>query len=262
MVIVLMVSLMGGYLWWETSRGAEVTWRGGLIQDQVVDNQSRPTPAPATSDIPLGIPDPPPTTGGKYQFIATQPNSAAPVTYDPCRPINMVINERTMPSTATGVVEEALNELSGISGFRFNIEGYTDEGPSKNRKPFQPERYGDRWAPVLIAWSDADEHGELGENVAGLGGSARIQVSRSHHVYVSGIVYLDGDDAARMVTHDNGRAYVKAVVLHELGHLIGLGHVDDPGELMNESNTGLFGYGNGDLTGIAALARGQCEENL
>lgn len=68
----------------------------------------------------------------------------------------------------------------------------------------------------------------------------QVQVSRSHHVYVSGIVYLDGDDAPRMVTHDNGRAYVKAVVLHELGHLIGLGHVDDPGELMNESNTGLL----------------------
>ena len=38
------------------------------------------------------------------------------------------------------------------SGLRFVDEGDTDELPSQARAPYQPDRYGERWAPLLIGW--------------------------------------------------------------------------------------------------------------
>jgi hypothetical protein len=48
------------------------------------------------------------------------------------------------------------------------------------------------------------------------------------------------------------------VVLHELGHLVGLDHVRDRGELMFPTANDVVGYGPGDLQGLAALGRGAC----
>jgi predicted Zn-dependent protease len=56
-----------------------------------------------------------------------------------------------------------------------------------------------------------------------------------------------------------GATYDYDVMLHELGHLVGLGHIDDPAEIMNPvSVRPLAGYGPGDLRGLAALGSGRC----
>jgi predicted Zn-dependent protease len=47
-------------------------------------------------------------------------------------------------------------------------------------------------------------------------------------------------------------------VMHELGHVVGLAHVDDPTELMYERNEGRSDWGPGDLTGLEALGKGLC----
>ena len=36
---------------------------------------------------------------------------------------------------------------------------------------FQPDRYGDQWAPVLIAWTDESVITDLAGDVAGVGGA-------------------------------------------------------------------------------------------
>jgi hypothetical protein len=46
---------------------------------------------------------------------------------------------------------------------------------------------------------------------------------------------------------------LQAVFLHELGHMMGLGHVNDPAQLMYPVATTRTAYGTGDLEGLYHL---------
>ena len=47
------------------------------------------------------------------------------------------------------------------------------------------------------------------------------------------------------------------VVLHEWGHVMGLDHVDERGQLMHEAGGGVTDLGPGDLEGLRRLGRSQ-----
>ncbi|WP_010146660.1 matrixin family metalloprotease [Serinicoccus profundi] len=68
---------------------------------------------------------------------------------------------------------------------------------------------------------------------------------------VSGSVVLDREDL-------DGEAETSVVLDHELAHVMGLDHVDDPDELMSAVNTGQAGFGPGDLQGLAQLGAIDC----
>jgi len=76
----------------------------------------------------------------------------------------------------------------------------------------------------------------------------------------SGTVILDADDIERLMSAEGGDAIAQAVVHHELGHVVGLGHVDDESELMHPQNTHLTEWGPGDLEGLAVVGDGPCED--
>ena len=119
------------------------------------------------------------------------------------------------------------------------------------------ERYGDRWAPVLIAWADPDDSDipfERDDHVAAGVAVPRHPADAFEDVYVSGWVALNADDPNPPGFDLPGSSRGPSI-LHELGHLMGLGHVRTRGELMHPAGGGIVDLGPGDLEGLRAARR-------
>ena len=98
---------------------------------------------------------------------------------------------------------------------------------------------------------------------AGSAGSSSV-VSDGTAFYVTGQVVLDGPSIAELLGDGpDGVSVAQGVVTHEMGHLVGLGHVDDPGELMNPTAALTQTYlASGDLAGLARVGTGPCAPHL
>ena len=190
----------------------------------------------------------------EYRFLARD-FSGDPIRWNPCEPIHYVTNLADAPSGSIDDVTESIRLVSVATGIEFIDDGETDEEPSQRRESFQPDRYGDEWAPVLIAWVDPDDSSisfsSDGHTAAGV---AAPQVpSDGSDLLVSGWVAINADDP-----NGPGFGWIGAqgpVVLHELGHVMGLDHVKVDGELMEGAGGGVTDFGPGDLEGLRILGR-------
>jgi len=222
-----------------------------------------PTPGHEEADKPLGLPAPVVAASDSYRFVAHQTDGTTPVAYDPCRPIHYVIRPQGQPAGGNKIVTDAVLRVSKATGLRFVFDGATSEAPSRERPSYQPERYGDRWAPVLISWVTSRENPDFAADVTGEGGSSYVGFPNRPSAYVTGAVQLDAGQIAVILQRPQGNQVVRAIVLHELGHLVGLGHVTAVNQLMYpQSQRGVIEFGTGDLTGLAALGRGSCLSDL
>jgi hypothetical protein len=225
--------------------------------------RDRPTGGVEKAAAPRGIPLEPPAEGGLHGFVAFQADGVTPVAYDPCRPIHYVLRPDGAPAGGEDVVRAAIARMSEVTGLEFIGDGTTDETTTLDRPIYQPDRYGDRWAPVLIAWETEAQNPDLAGDTVGEAGSVAVSLGNGPRVYVTGTVSLDAGRLPEILEMRNGEATVRAIVLHELGHLVGLTHVDDRDQLMYPETRGqLTDFAAGDLTGLAALGRGTCVPEL
>jgi hypothetical protein len=189
--------------------------------------------------------------GGHYEFLATQRGSDDPVRWNPCREIHYVVNPEGSPPDWEALVDDGFDEVEDRTGLAFRYDGTTDD-----------RSFDDRFAadgdalPVLVGWADDEEVPDLEGDVAGVGGSTAVGTGNGRRFYVTGMVVLDAEQFADF--DDDEQQFAQAIVDHEFGHLVGLGHVDDPGELMNEDNLGATTYGPGDREGLARLGSIRC----
>ena len=192
---------------------------------------------------------------GTYAFMGHQPGSRAPVTYDPCRVIRVEVNPDGAPPGYHDLVETAVEHVSAPTGLQIAVVGETDRRPHHdNSRTALP---GGGWPPVLVSWADSDEVPGLAGEVAGLGGSTSVE-ELGRRRYVTGEVTLDAEAFQRISGRPDGHAQMQAIVDHEFGHLVGLTHVHDRGELMSDDNVGRTTWGPGDLAGLSRLGRGHC----
>ena len=190
----------------------------------------------------------------EYRFLARD-FSGDPIRWNPCEPIHYVTNLADAPPGSIDDVTESVRRVSVATGIQFVDDGETDEEPSQRRESYQPDRYGEEWAPVLIAWVDPDDSSisfsSDGHTAAGV---AAPQVpSDGSDLLVSGWVAINADDP-----NGPGFGWIGAqgpVVLHELGHVMGLDHVKVDGELMEGAGGGVTDFGPGDLEGLRILGR-------
>jgi hypothetical protein len=179
--------------------------------------------------------------------------------WDPCRPIHYVVNlQAAGPAGALADIKRAVTEVAAISGIRFVYDGSTDEAPSDRRKDVR--RVHGRWqfSPVLIAIVPSLLYsGDGGDRDS----TAFTQPDRYSFAagdwseIVSGEIVVDSG-ALSDAGFDDPDA-LGPTMLHELGHLVGLDHVDalHAHEIMQPDGGGAVDFGPGDVAGLRYLGR-------
>ena len=243
------------------SRGLDVFdplswWQGRAYVDIEGRAVAVPRPAPATGRL---LPVVPVSTQGPHAFVHLT-ESGGPVGFDPCRPVQYVVRPDGAPAAGPDLVSDAISQISAATGLVFVDVGTTDEAPAVDRVLIQPDRYGTGWAPVLIAWSTELEVGALAGDVAGVGGSAMVPGASGEGSWLAaGRLVLDVEDLTAVLGRGDGYARARAIVVHELAHVVGLDHVSDIHELMNPTTSGVVQLGAGDLEGLALVGAVECE---
>ncbi|MEI7780208.1 MAG: matrixin family metalloprotease [Actinomycetes bacterium] len=200
--------------------------------------------------------------GSGFRFLQHEQDRITPVTWFPCRPIHYVIRPDNSPPGGSAAIHGAISQVAAASGLRFVDDGSTAEAPSGDRPAYEPKLYGNRWAPVLIAWATPNEVPDFGIDVLGEAGPIGVFTPSGGTTYISGILYLD---AGKLGAYTKARqqGLVLATVLHELGHLVGLAHVNDKAQMMfPQVSLTLRNYAPGDLAGLAALGEGPCQPSV
>lgn len=193
---------------------------------------------------------------GHYSFEKVQPGTHVPVSYDPCHSLHVVLNPAGGPSNAQDLLLQAIAKVSAASGLPIVYDGVSASRP--NWTGSNVSVVPGPAPPVLVAFADDHEVPRLAGDVAGIGGSAAMPMGNGQERYVTGQVSLDKGTFADLHGRRNGDLEARAIIMHELGHVVGLGHVDDSNELMYRKNVGLVDFGPGDLRGLKVLGHGSC----
>lgn len=240
----------------------------------VLDSNQATTPGPSTAapaqweGPPPGFEESPsrlrpasdhaPASEGQGFRFSRHEDDGTPVTWSPCRPIHFVIRPDHAPIAGEQMIKQAFANLGAATGLEFVHDGSTSEGPSEDRRVYQPSVYGDRWAPVLVAWATRSEVPDFGVDIIGEASPLSVRTPSGDSTYISGVVYLDAVKLTGL-SSSHGQDDVMAVIQHELGHLVGLAHVDDPSQLMAPQTGQTAHFQAGDRAGLAALGRGRCQ---
>lgn len=222
--VLFFVALIGGMAWWTIDSRTPTqiaTPPPVALPDQTgwrTTYSDGPTPGFGSESEPLGTPAPLATRSDSYRIFTSEGDSvhgdmpADAPTYDPCRPVHYVIRESATPRGGNELIHAAVEEASRATGLQFVYDGTTDEFPVRRRQSYQPDRYGDRWAPILIAWSDPSEVSGLAGDVIGLGGSTSVTQMGRTPVYVTGQIELDTPEIALILRSSDGAALVQAII--------------------------------------------------
>jgi hypothetical protein len=196
---------------------------------------------------PVSIPGTP-AADGDYRFLRVNAKTGMPIRFDPCQTVEYIVNPTGAPQGALSAVNAAVAEVSKATGIEFRSVGLTSEKPSVSRGNYLPYQYGNKWVPILIAWMPLGKPSGTGHGFGAVGGPGGEVPDGNTSVYVSGGVTMNTD--ANLAPED-----YKPVLMHELGHVMGLDHAARPGEVMYPDGGVTAAWGPGDLKGLAQIGR-------
>lgn len=210
----------------------------------------QPLPLPP---LPLPASAPAPAPAGEYRVALTDAGGTA-VRWNPCQPIRYVVNLQSAPAFTRAELSAAVAAIETASGLDLVDAGTTTERPG-NRPLRAPSRYGGGFSPVLISFASATELPFGSPTASGWGQAVPItDPATGRRQYVSGQVVLRPTHGW---TQGTASANPLSLMLrHELGHVLGLGHVSPTNEIMGSGGNGSARtWGPGDLRGLRVVGR-------
>lgn len=229
---------------------APMTWSGARVG---VAPLSLPTPLSDHTDAAVRHAGSQPPS---FRFTNVDANGR-PARWNPCTQIPLLLNPSGAPAEAQSALRQAARRVSAASGLQLALVGTTAHSPDR--------AWGTRslpgssgWPPVLVAWSDPGTP-ELSD-----GGSSAVTTTlwmsggNGELVYVSGRVVVNRAHMGLFSGAGGPGHNLTALLEHELSHLVGLGHVSDPKELMYPFVGAVGALGPGDREGLRRLGDGGC----
>lgn len=195
------------------------------------------------------------------------------VRWNPCQTITFAVNPRLAGKSvhathrAISDVRESFRRAGKRTGLTFKYTGRTGEIPSNGGSTSWSTRQ--KAAEIVVAWVDQDRGAfrtdlltQVGSGYAsGVGGwMLRGWTNDRGHWQAAvgrGFVVINADHNRRYETGFGSGVTRGALLLHELGHALGLGHVGRTSELMYPTilNRRHSNYKSGDEQGLVKLGR-------
>lgn len=231
----------------------------GILCAVVVELAGSPRPASpirAGPWVPLLIaprraPPAPAGSASSYKFGSTD-SSGNPARWRTCAAIPVVVDSRGATAAVLSELRVALGKIDAAAGVRLTITDvrnnrlttYESDNPA---------------SPVIIGFPDATSGVFTDANEAGL---TSTTTDAANTTITGGTIAFNADLVGTYTPGATGADPLEALVLHELGHLVGLAHVNDQTQIMYPYTGYAHVLGAGDLAGLRALAPRGCARQV
>jgi hypothetical protein len=204
--------------------------------------------------------------GSARSFALNANSDGSKTRWNPCKAIHYRINLKYAPKGAQADVTAAIRTLAKATGMTFTYDGATTVIPQRNYGQDATPWSGKKVAPLVVAWARPPGAGAGASDLltgsaslAGMGGwrSGKWTDGKGAHpwqIYTGYALF-----STRFNSLPGGfRAGAPGrgeLILHELGHAVGLEHVSDGTQIMYPMLGNYGTYGAGDLAGLAKVGR-------
>ena len=178
-----------------------------------------------------------PSTPVDYPWLAEH-EDGSPVTW-PCGPIGYRLVAKAAPVGATRLLQEAAARITAVSGLQFR------EDPPLTTLAEQVPGYNGitvAWVPAALFDADGRDPNAIGN------GGANYRNGHYTHGHIRLLIDWEGSKITDFGPDDAG-----PVLLHEFGHAVGLGHIDDPRAVMNPTDEGVSQWSDHEVAALTEL---------
>jgi matrixin len=184
---------------------------------------------------------------GPHKFLYPD-RFGRPGRWNPCAPITWLFNPQSSPPGAEQFLLAAIDHVGLLTGLQFRYGGTTTLTPDVRVR----DTVVVKWQPGLTgaaglggAWPEAAPGGALRLVAGGITLNADLNATRT---------LPGGSIPGLALSWTSGWG---PVLLHEIGHVLGLDHVEDPTQIMyGHSGLSTIYFGSGDLAGLQQLGAG------